>query len=95
MVSAQKDCTFFLKIKDEWEVASMDASKMSGGLLVAWNPRKGKIKSFLVSKGFFYQVSSRTLQRKSTSLMFTVPTIPKNFYRIRLLQRELSIFQIW
>ena len=51
MVSAHIACSFFLKIKLDWEVASVDAMGLSGGLLVAWDPSNSKLKAFVVQVG--------------------------------------------
>ena len=51
MVSGVKACSFFLDIKKGWEVASIDAFGLSGGLPVAWDPAKADLKAFIVSAG--------------------------------------------
>ena len=51
MVLAHSACSFFLKIKPDWEVASVDALGLSGGLLATWDLGKAKLKAFVVTAG--------------------------------------------
>jgi len=51
MASAEKACSFFLRLFPGWEVAAIGAGCLSGGVLCIWNPRVCDLKAFSTSVG--------------------------------------------
>ena len=51
MASAEKGCSYFLRIFPGWEVAALDSIGSSGGVLCIWNPRVCDFKAYSTSAG--------------------------------------------
>ena len=55
MVPASDACIPFLKIASTWHVCVVDATGLSGGTLVAWNPLVDSMKDFTTCAGILIE----------------------------------------
>jgi hypothetical protein len=64
MVCEAKAREFFVKLLPNWYFCGVDSSRLSGGMLTAWNPRKDEFSSFLTPAGILLDGLVKDLNKR-------------------------------
>ena len=79
----------FSKLLPNWELCSISASGLSGGLLTAWNPQKVRCLAFETVVGILVKADFRGMNSQLDILNFYGPYHDREFFWDRVLRGGL------